>query len=344
MKNLASLIILFLTVTKTNASVLTVCNTGGSQYSTLALGLAAASNGDTLMVQGTPYSYGLGQSASFNKRVVVIATGFNSPKELSFPTKFADAGVYNCGNCFTIGELDIRFYGITFLNEVHIGVNSSGLLFDGCIFENQFSTVTNNTSFLFSNSIFKNCIFKSTIDSWGSVSNVVFTHCIFESIINGIGLNNTIEHSVFLRNTGNCFGGAGGLFINNSIFYGNAAITGIGNTAFNNCLALNATADWTINGNTANNCLTSSDPLFVNVPLGSTYNSSLNFHVQSGSPATAGATDGTDIGLYGGVNYFSDSGEPVNFPVVRKVTIQNTSVPQNGNVNVKVRSTKSRTN
>jgi hypothetical protein len=38
------------------------------------------------------------------------------------------------------------------------------------------------------------------------------------------------------------------------------------------------------------------------------------------------------------------TGEVYNMPVIRKMMIQNTSVPQNGNIDVKVRSTKSRTN
>jgi hypothetical protein len=336
--------------TPLSATVLTVNNTGGGQYSSLLTALQAASNGDTLMVQGTIANYNADDGSSgWNKNLVVIGTGYNSPKEAFYKTTITIASAYNLSGTFAISYSGgSKFYGITFYNPVHLNTNCTNLVFENCVFEDRVSTIGNNVSHTLSNSLFKNCIFKNisqpSITTWGTISNTVFSHCIFAGTIENLNLTTTLEHCVLMKNTGDFFAGVSSIQINNSIFYGNGAINSIVNSAFNNCISLNTTTGWSSNGNTANNCLDNTNPLFVNVPVGSTFSTALNFNLQSGSACVGAASDGTDIGLFGGVEHFSYSGEPFDFPVVRKVTIQNTSVPQNGNVNVKVRSTKARTN
>ena len=330
------------------ATVLTVNNMGGAQHGSLLSGFLAANNGDTLLVTGSLSSYSAndGLASGWYKNLVVIGTGYNSPRQVFYPTILSVATVYNGGNSLSIsGNGSSKFYGITFSNEVNVSVNSANIIFDGCVFEKNFTTLVNNTSFAANNSIFKNCIFKNTtlpsFDSWGC-GNIFFTHCIFYGALNAIILNSTFEHCVFLKDAGNLFGNLTNVIFNNCIFYGNAALAFMSGCVFNNCSSLNNTTGWSTSGNTANNCLNATNPLFVGVAVGSTYSFSLNFNLQAGSPATGAATDGTDLGLFGGSSHFSNSGEPTALPVVREMNIQNSSVPVNGNVNVKVRSTKAR--
>jgi hypothetical protein len=87
------------------------------------------------------------------------------------------------------------------------------------------------------------------------------------------------------------------------------------------------------------------DPLFILAPATGGYLPSHNFSLLAGSPAINSGNDGTNIGITGGSsNINTVTGEVFNMPVIRKMNIQNTNVPQSGNVNVKVRSTKARTN
>jgi hypothetical protein len=85
------------------------------------------------------------------------------------------------------------------------------------------------------------------------------------------------------------------------------------------------------------------NPLFVNVATGN-YSAAYNFHLQAGSPGIGASSIGDDIGFYGGSFESTITGETLNMTVIRVMDIQNQNVPQTGNVNVKVRSTKSRTN
>ena len=336
-----------------SATVLTVNNEGGAQYGSLQLALDSASNGDTLLVQGSPVSYNADNGNGWNKNLVVIGTGFNSPKQVFNPTSFNLSSAYNVGGTFAIsGVGSSKFYGIRFLRDVIAYTNLNNLVFEGCLFEQKFAVESNynfTLTLAISNTVFKNCVFRNTnttsVSFLGYANSVVFTHCIFGNMIIGNSNTNiynvTFEHCVFLANSGNYFGGVSNAIINNSIFYGNASINSTA-SAFNNCCSLIATTGWNSNGNIANNCLNAVDPLFVNAPVGSTYNNSLSLQLQASSAAIGAATDGTDLGLYGGVSHFSNYGEPNAVPVVRQMNIQNMSVPTNGNVNVKVRSTKAR--
>jgi hypothetical protein len=88
------------------------------------------------------------------------------------------------------------------------------------------------------------------------------------------------------------------------------------------------------------------DPQFVNITLATGFNINYNYTLQAASPAHNAGSDGTDLGYYGGPSVvdLTRRGEVINMPVVRQMTIQNITVPQNGNINVKVRSTISRVN
>lgn len=83
------------------------------------------------------------------------------------------------------------------------------------------------------------------------------------------------------------------------------------------------------------------NPEFVNVTNGA-YTTAFNFHLSNFSPAIGASSTGDDIGIYGGSFTATTTGETSNLPVIRTMDIQNLNVIQNGNVNVKVRSTKAR--
>ena len=89
------------------------------------------------------------------------------------------------------------------------------------------------------------------------------------------------------------------------------------------------------------NKLSSSWIPFVNNPINALFSFANDYKLQGSSPALTAATDGGEIGLYGGPNAtFSLSGEPLNSPIVRDFTITNAAIPVNGNLDIDVTITK----
>jgi hypothetical protein len=323
------------------ATIRTVDNTinAGAQYTTLQAAYNSASDGDTLMVTGSAIQYQL-SSGAWDKDLVVIGSGFNSPKQLFNDVKFGSG-------YFDLADSSI-FLGIRFTNNVRFTDPVSGLYFESCRFDGEIGSNGNNVS----NITILNCVFTnsaSNLNIYNSdCASVLLSHCVLSGTINGSNnLYNygvVVDHCVFLNNT-SCFVNVYNIIVSNCIFNGtNIPIAGVYNSSFNhNLVHDNISNYWATNGNTSTNNIENQDPLFVNV-ASSTWATSMNFHLQNGSPAIGSGTSGSDMGLHEIGSSFSNYGEPFNIPVIRRMDIQNQNVPQNGNVNVKVRSTKSRTN
>ena len=60
-----------------------------------------------------------------------------------------------------------------------------------------------------------------------------------------------------------------------------------------------------------------------------------DYSLQPSSPGVNAGTDGTDIGIFGGIG-FSITGEPDDLPVVTRFDILNPMVPQNGSLRVRI--------
>ena len=94
------------------------------------------------------------------------------------------------------------------------------------------------------------------------------------------------------------------------------------------------------NGNTASGNFENTSPLFVTYTAGALYSVLHDYDVQAGSVANNAATNGTDIGIHGGYTKFSEYGETLINPIIRAMTILNTSVAPNGTLNVQVHASK----
>jgi hypothetical protein len=127
------------------------------------------------------------------------------------------------------------------------------------------------------------------------------------------------------------------------------------NNQFNNCLTFDTQSpsqtfdlnNWTGGGSgTANNCIINQNPLWVTTPSSTFFNISTpsipnvwNPGIQAGSPAINAGSDGTDIGLTGGLVPYNYLAEP-KIPVIRRYQLVNAVVPPNGTVTVIVTATK----
>ena len=197
MKNTLTIIAaLLLALNGTFATVRTVSNDpqGGSQYPGLREAYLAASNGDTLLVEGTNLNYSIWDGCNccnftpWNKGLVVIGAGLNTQKtNPAFRATYLQA-TFSCnGNnewVLASGANNSKFYGISFTTNSSFyfstGVNS--ITFENCYFP--ISVNFNNQSA--TNINFRNCIFGQdngqniTLSPTGTANTVQIFNCIFD--------------------------------------------------------------------------------------------------------------------------------------------------------------------
>lgn len=337
---------LFVMLTATSfATVLTVSNLplGGSQYSSLQDAYNAASNGDTLILEGTNIEYYLDQWVLINKQLTFIGGGFNTDKE-----NFKKTYIRNNNNNGEIRVGDASgssFHGISFTGRLMFFYNVSNISFENCEFIDAYHNqglLTNNVTI--SGMVFRNCIFgqDNGVNLWlGStaVANISFFSCIFDGRINGSGNNLNVllfDHCLFLG-TNSPFNDVNTATITNSIFM-NAYPTSITNATFlNNICRVAGTLPPA--GNSGSGNIENTDPLLVSYTLNSFSSPTHDYDLQSGSPGELAGSDGTDIGVHGGTAKFSEQGEPLITPIVRSVLITNPVIAPNGTLSVEVTAT-----
>jgi len=345
MKNAILFLGLIFSLNTTFAAILTVSNlpAGGAQYSTLDAAYAAASPGDTLMLQGSNTVYNF--TGQWNKALVIIGTGLYPDKDNAINVKIGSFQFAAAGS-------GAKFYGVVFQSVVQAAnlVSGLNLYFEACQFNSYVDVNWDQGTWTFVNCLFDydNWYNVNISSSTINVAGLEFRNCVFDGYITGNnnpGIPWLFDHCLFLSSTASAFSTVRGATISNSIF-ANRFPDGVTNTVFlNNLCAVSGTFPPAGGGgNSALNNIENTDPLFVNFTSGQRFSSNHDYHLQSGSPAIGVASDGTDIGLFGGSTGFNLSFEPQNTPVVRRVLIQNPSISPNGILNVNVKASTPRSN
>ena len=335
------------------AAVRTVSNhpAGGALYSNLEAAYNNSSNGDTLLIEGTDIPYFLPgcPAAPWVKSLTVIGIGFNPDKQIP---KRAKIGTQGCASTFdfliTGSGSGSSFYGIEFTSGVGTSTTTAlnNIVFEDCKFNVDFNFICTPTT----NFAFRNCIFDGDNNAnllfgqCGTSATGIISNCVFDGYVSG---NNSpltavvFEHCLFLSTTALPFTGVHYAIIKNNIFMNLFPDGTFYSTYENNlCRVAGTFPPSPANGNTASGNIEATDPLFVNTPAGSLYNTSHDYHLQAGSAAVGTGSDGTDLGVHGGFTGFSESGEVLINPIIRSMNILNTSVASNGTLNVQIHATK----
>jgi hypothetical protein len=348
MKKLILLVFICFLFSKADATIHTVNNmpNGPGQFATIDAAITVSSGGDTIYVNASTLPY---PAFTITKSLTIIGPGAFNQTQWN-----TDAVV----GTITINS-NINGIKIKGINTSNISLNAKNNVNNVEIANNYITSVISISSLTnCSNIIIRNNIIKSSnttaIDFLGTTiangnSNFLIENNIIENASNAAiralsVFNSIIQNNIFLggsSNTNTFVGTNSNLIIQNNIFYNKNASTNVSSSSYyNNLTYSNSAALPALGGNNLDN----QDPIFVNVPS-ALWNVSYNYHFQPSSPCINAGNDSTDIGYFGGANTnVTTTGEVYNMPVIRSMSIQNTSVPQNGNVNVKVRSTKSRTN
>lgn len=311
-----------------------------------------ASVGDTIMVEGSPTSYG---SFIVTKPLTLIGEGSND-----------NLGENATGNLITIRASNVFITGFSLTGGQDVirldaeGTPGKAILnitVERC-YMNQavgfFGSFSLGSPDLFHNIVFRNNIMTNFISTgYGSVYQIdtlIFENNILSHInFSGWGYNVSGINSVLIRN--NIFmnapiqsGNNGSTIffndfygshltdavISNNIFYASNP-QGCNNCTFLNNLTYGNGANDTLPG-PQNNNIYSQDPLFVNYP-GGNFDYSFDFNLQAGSPAIDAGVGATDMGIKGGYYPYA-VGEGPQIPVVDFVNLSSTAVPENKQVNL----------
>jgi hypothetical protein len=344
MKLKLRIVLLFIIIfVNAKASVYTVNNTtaGAAQFMQIDPAIAAASAGDTIYVSGSASTY---TTCNITKSITLLGPGAFSSKQNGFPASVVD--IIFASNISNVTIAGFKITNSLVISKFTVSLNSNinfvtikNNVFPASVFGLYFNALSNSSNFLISGNILGSVDF--SMNPSPNVSNITLENNIINGYINSLVCPNTLLSNNVFYNVTNAFNiTITNAIIQNNIFYNSHPSNFASGCTYLNNLTYSTSLTYPVLGGTGN--IDNSDPQFINVGASGGYVSTYNFGVQASSPAHNAGTDGKDLGIYGGSAFVALSGETYNMPVVRQMTIINTNVSQNGNLNVKVRSTKAR--
>jgi hypothetical protein len=329
-------------IEKASSAVFTVSNAPGSgaQYAQINAAIAAAINFDTIYVSGSNITYA---DALLSKPLTIIGPGGFNQTAMGFTAKISNISINNNASNSAI-------FGMVIIGGSlgGLGLTITNLLVSNCYFPSSrllLNSLQNSSGIIIRNNVFSGGNATIEIGSNANCSNYIIENNIINGFINGLNVVNTVvQNNVFYNPSANgnafaFFNACSNLIIQNNIFFNANPTAQVSGSIYNNNLTYSTSSAYNTLGGTN---LDNVNPAFVNVPSTGSYTNLYDMHLQLGSPAINAGSDGTDIGYYGGIIQVNPSGELYNMPFIRSMNVLNTNVPQNGNVNVKVRSTKAR--
>lgn len=357
MKKLFAVLLFISSFTQTKATTLIVDNNQNAPtpYSTISVAVNAAASGDTILVKASATTYP-GVTIT-DKEIHIVGEGYKPHDVFGLKTIISAIVFSTSGTLSTSGsslegvETSVQIYGSPTANITNLtlkrckisGLQTSYaevLAYNNVLDHVALATTSLNCAFY--NNIFQ-WIYSSSIYSSGNV----YLPCTSISTFSG---NHVFKNNIFLtgfstRNMSNGFGNSvfsdniivGGSYVNNSFY-----CTYSHNISF---YGTNVNFNTTGTNNGGNNQV-GVNPLFVS-ETNNTYNDTDDFHLQATSPGKNAGSDGTDIGIYGGLYPWPDGNESSGngymysqepqYPQVNQLILNNASVPQNGNINIQVR-------
>ncbi|MCB9188682.1 MAG: hypothetical protein H6599_05300 [Flavobacteriales bacterium] len=350
------------------AGVITCSNNPNSpgQYISLQDAVDNANANDTILVAGSPSHYGTVINSS--KALTIIGAGINNPNGYNTEINYlhftrASSSVSATGSKL----IGVRIINVLYLNPEYLasGTNKSleDIVIERCHVGNIDMQGGSVNPTIFTNILIKNCIL-STVGLYGDVKNNIrilnniITSGSIRQTKNADNSNVLVANNIFLWNDQFAFftspGSAAqstfpGMVVNNNIFYYASPNTECHNCSFSNNITYNNLDDTLLGsgnpGSTGGANQIGVDPEFVNYPIaGASFDYVYDFHLQPGSPGIGAGSDGTDIGIYGGVAPFTDAADVGANPAIPQMleitTPLGSTVSKGTNLNVTFKSYK----
>jgi len=300
-------------------------NAAAKIYSTIQGAFNAASNGDTIMLEGSPDIYFA--SFQFNKKLIIKGPGFFLGENPGISANKLPAVISSIG--FYDGSKGSVLIGVTFDASVYFYNGSSNITFRRCYLS---GTSWGNSN---ENITFSECYFMSSSTNIGSgsqqLTNLVIWNCIFNGTISITGAGSTGEFINNVLNSNNITI-PNGFVMKNNILY-TTERTNVDLPDLSSFLTYNISISdhfGTANNNKANIVASS---LFLGT--GSTDG---KWQLKAASPAIDAGEGGTDCGACGGLGPYILSGVPTGH-VLYQFNVSSHSVTGNKlPVTIKVKS------
>lgn len=312
-------------------------NRPSGYYDNLQLAVNNASPGDTLYIYPSNTSYG---NVTVDKQLHFFGSGYDGTygnvTQISY--LYLDTATSPASNPsgssfqgITISRItcqkpnisNIVIAGNNLTSYLNLTYNCSGWLITNNYIQS-YLNLYNNNSIIISNNIFSN--YYNPIKQSNS-SSVVISHNLFmgwryfEATYNAI-----ISDNIFM-----CASNASYYaYMNNNNF-------------MNNLSWLSTLNPYNLppEGNSGSGNISNQDPQFVTAPSTPTWDMSKDYHLKSTSPGKNAASDGTDIGPYGGNNPFVWGGI-FSIPNITQTHITNPVINQSTPINVNVKANKAK--
>ena len=300
-------------------------NPAAKIYSDIQGAYDAASNGDTIMLEGSPDIYLA--SFNFSKKLIVKGPGFFLGENPGISANKLPAIISSIG--FHEGSKGTVLIGVTFDAYVYFYNGSSNITFRRCYLSGI------NWGYNNENITMSECYFRSNSTNIGSgnhqLTNLVIWNCIFNGTISITGTGSTGE---FINNVlnSNSITIPNGFIMKNNILF-TTEKTDVKLPDLNSFITYNISISdhfGTANNNKANVAASS---LFIGT--GSTDG---KWQLKAGSPATGAGEGGIDCGAFGGLGSYILSGVPTG-PVIYQLNVSSHSITGNKlPVTIKVKS------
>jgi len=318
-----------------NATVRTVNNNGlgGAQYTDIPAAITASSNNDTIYVSGSSSNY---SNFTINKRLTIIGPGSHIGGNTQNTQGVFVQNIYIDSTAINQSSTNIKIMGIRFAYiDISHGRN---VIIERC----EFYSASTNTSDC-NGTYFRGCSFDRFQNNAQATNNPMeFSNCVYR-YADYLTPNTIVNHSIIIGQSYSIYWRSNGTVFTNSIFY-NTNFNGGAHTAcvFTNNLVYNITQTaftLPLSGSTGSNNQAAVDPLFIStIPTNgiSNWNDIFNYNwrLATTSPGDNAASDGTDLGVYGGILAINQIGLLPAIPQVNEINIGNAAVPQNGTLNV----------
>jgi hypothetical protein len=327
---------MFLIKMNVHATIHTVNNgaLSAGSFTNLQSAINAASNGDTLYIHGSTNNYG---DITLKKKLTLIGAGYfvTGTETNNLSTSIGDITmdtIFNVSGASGCKLISLEFGQMMLVNSNYFPVNTF------------ISRCKITTAQSFPNSIIENSILSNL---YVRASSAVIRNNIIRNFAgySVVAVNVIIDHNIFSGGYPSYISYA--LFTNNIFFDVNPVTQwyGVENCIFNNNLISdNTSIVLPFGNNTGTGNITTVLPsyqfnntLISNSPTPWIFNWTLN----TSSPGNNAATDGTDIGIYGGNFPMKNlTGASNLIPQMNMMNISNSSIPLNGILNVSFKSRK----
>ncbi|HRD53533.1 MAG TPA: hypothetical protein PKY96_12875 [Flavobacteriales bacterium] len=308
------------------ATVRTVSNSPNmpAQFTDLQTAINTAVTGDTLYVMGTGVQYG---QVTIDKQLTVIGTG-HAPPAPAQPAWLSTIYIYTNAT----GTKLIGLY-----SDSYVYIYCSNVTIERCRIYYIYPQVVGLSNLVFRHNYV-------TYVSFNNPNSALFANNIVHNngyIQNSNSPSVLIANNLFMGYYWNALSAISNALISNNIFWQSTPVAGsVTNCTFENNITYqtpNNTIPFGTNSGSGN--LVDVNPQFVNVP-DAAFNTAYNYDLLPASAGNNAGSDGTDIGLYGGVSPWPNQSGLARIPFITSFTLQYSQVPQGSTVNGTVNATK----